>query len=116
MAWCHDGWLGGSFYGGGGFPGLAKFDAMKFDAEVDPLISVIKPWEEDLEYVKRPNEGEFMESVPNLLEGQGDAVVYMVEPIRGDSFRHFLITPEVWKELRKVLGRKMPERQYGYAI
>lgn len=43
-------------------------------------------------------------------------MVYMGEPIPGDSFRHFLVTPEVWKELAKVLGREVPEGQYGYAL
>ena len=57
-----------------------------------------------------------MESVPDLWKGHGDAVVYMGEPIPEDSFRHFLVTPEVWKVLGKELGREVPEGQYGYAM
>ena len=43
MTRCHDGWFVGSFYGGGGFAGLANFWVMKFDAEVDQLISIKEP-------------------------------------------------------------------------
>ena len=113
---CHDGWLGGSFYDGGGFPGLAKFVARKFGNEAEQLISIIEPWDKDMEYVERSNEVGIVVSELVLWEGQEDAVVYMGEPMTGDSFKHYLVTAGVWKELGKVLGREVPEGQYGYGM
>ena len=116
LARCHDGWLGGSFYEGGGFPGLADFEALKFDEEVDQLIGIMQPWDKDLKYVQRPIDPGVTVPIPDFWEGQGDAVVYIGQPEPGDSYRHFLVTPEVWKELGKVLGREVPDGQYAYAM
>ena len=116
LARCHDGWLGGMYYDGGGFPGLANFDASRVDDEDEQLISIMRPCDRVTKYVERSNEAGITVPVLVLWEGQEDAVVYMGEPMTGDSFKHYLVTAEVWKELGKVLGREVPEGQYGYGM